>query len=67
MSAEQLLRLGDWRARTGQARRTLNLGLDVVDGIGRLHLKGDGLAREGLDEDLHVEDLREEVSRQLSG
>ena len=31
----------------------LDLGLDVVDGVGRLHLEGDGLAREGLDEDLH--------------
>ena len=31
----------------------LTLGLDVVDGIRRLHLKGDGLSSEGLDEDLH--------------
>ena len=31
----------------------LDLGLDIFDGIGRLHLQGDGLAREGLDEDLH--------------
>ena len=30
----------------------LNLGLDVVDGVGRLDLKGDGFVREGLDEDL---------------
>jgi hypothetical protein len=28
----------------------LNLRLDVVDGIGRLDLKGDGLASEGLDD-----------------
>ncbi len=28
----------------------LDLGLDVVDGVGRLHLKGDSLTREGLDE-----------------
>jgi hypothetical protein len=28
----------------------LNLGLDIVDSIGRLDLEGDGLAREGLDE-----------------
>ena len=34
--------------------RTLNLGLDIVDGIGRLHLKGDSLTRKGLDEDLHL-------------
>lgn len=32
---------------------TLNLGLHIVDGIGRLHLKGDSLTREGFDEDLH--------------
>lgn len=32
---------------------TLDLGLYIVDGIGRLHLKGDSLAREGLDENLH--------------
>jgi len=31
----------------------LDLGLDVVNGIGRLNLKGDGLSGEGLDEDLH--------------
>jgi hypothetical protein len=36
---------------------TLNLALDIVDGVGRLDLKGDSLTREGLDEDLHVEDL----------
>lgn len=28
----------------------LDLGLDIVDRVGRLDLKGDGLAREGLDE-----------------
>ena len=28
----------------------LDFRLDIVDGIGRLHLKGDSLAREGLDE-----------------
>ena len=31
----------------------LDLGLHIVDRVGRLHLEGDGLAREGLDEDLH--------------
>ena len=31
----------------------LNLGLDVVDGVGGLDLKGNSLARQGLDEDLH--------------
>ena len=34
----------------GNAFLVLNLGLDIVNGIGRLDLKGDGLAREGLDE-----------------
>ena len=29
---------------------------DIVDGVRRLDLKGDGLAREGLDKDLHDED-----------
>ena len=33
--------------------RYLDLGFHVLDGVGRLHLKGDGLAGEGLDEDLH--------------
>ena len=32
----------------------LDLGLHVVDGVGRLHLQRDGLARQGLDEDLHT-------------
>jgi hypothetical protein len=31
----------------------LNLGLDIVDGVAGLDLKGDGLACEGLHEDLH--------------
>jgi len=39
-----------WR----NALLVLNLGLDVVDGVGRLNLEGDGLAGEGLDEDLHT-------------
>ena len=33
--------------------RTLDFRLDIVDGVGRLNLKGDGLTREGLDENLH--------------
>ena len=32
----------------------LNLGLHVVNGIGRLNLEGDGLACEGLNKDLHT-------------
>ena len=31
----------------------LNLCLDIVDSVGRLHLKGDRLPCEGLDENLH--------------
>jgi hypothetical protein len=32
----------------------LNLGFDIIDGIRRFHLKGDGLSGEGLDKDLHA-------------
>jgi len=32
----------------------LNLGLHVLDRIGRLNIEGNGLARESLDEDLHT-------------
>ena len=31
----------------------LDFGFDILDRIGRFDLKGDGLARQGLDEDLH--------------
>ena len=34
----------------------LNLRLHIVDCVGGLDLEGDCLAREGLDEDLHVVD-----------
>ncbi|GJN39133.1 hypothetical protein PR202_gb28232 [Eleusine coracana subsp. coracana] len=33
----------------------LDLGLDVVNGVRGLNLKGDGLAGEGLNEDLHLQ------------
>jgi hypothetical protein len=33
--------------------RTLDFGLDIVDGVGGFDLEGDGFAREGLDKDLH--------------
>lgn len=42
-------------------RHTLDLGLHIVDGVRRLHLKGDSLTREGLDEDLHDSGLWESV------
>ena len=31
----------------------LDLGLDVLDGVGGLNFQGDGFTRERLDEDLH--------------
>jgi hypothetical protein len=34
----------------GDTLLVLDLGLDIVDGVGGLDLEGDGLAREGLDE-----------------
>lgn len=33
--------------------RTLNLGLDIVNGVGRFDLEGDGLTRKGFYENLH--------------
>ena len=39
----------------------MDLALDIVDGIRRLHLKGDSLAGQGLDKDLHDEDLEKSV------
>lgn len=39
----------------------LDFCLDVVDGVGGLHLEGDRLPREGLDEDLHVVRVGESV------
>jgi hypothetical protein len=33
----------------------LNLGFNIIDGVRRLHLEGDGLSGESLDEDLHAE------------
>merc|ERR1712049_93380 len=38
----------------GDSLLVLNLGLDVLDGVGRLHLQGNGLAGQGLYEDLHT-------------
>ena len=35
-------------------KRTLDLGFDIVDGVGGFDLEGDGFAREGLDENLHL-------------
>lgn len=38
----------------GDTLLVLDLSLDILDGVGRLHLKSDGLTREGLHEDLHL-------------
>ncbi len=37
----------------GNTFLVLDLGLDVVNGVRRLDIKGDGLSSQGLDEDLH--------------
>ena len=37
----------------GDALLVLDLGLDVVNGVRGLDIEGDGLAGQGLDEDLH--------------
>jgi hypothetical protein len=42
------------RRRIGFARERTDLRLDIVNGVGGLDLKGNGLAREGLDENLHL-------------
>ena len=38
----------------GDSLLVLNLGLYVIDSVRGLDIKGDGLTREGLNEDLHV-------------
>merc|ERR1712038_417999 len=38
----------------GNALLVLNLGLDILNGVRRLHLQGDGLASQGLDKNLHT-------------
>ena len=38
----------------GDSFLVLDLGLHIVDGVGRLNLKSNGLAGQGLDEDLHT-------------
>lgn len=43
------------RERTTLPFLVLDLGLNIIDGVGRLNLEGDGLASEGLYEDLHVD------------
>jgi hypothetical protein len=38
----------------GDALLVLDLGLDGVDGVGGLNFKGDGLARQKRDQNLHI-------------
>ena len=38
----------------GNPLLVLNLGLDILNGVRRLHLQSDGLASQGLDKDLHT-------------
>ena len=38
----------------GNSLLVLDLGLDILNGVGGLHLEGDGLASEGLDKNLHA-------------
>merc|ERR1711991_80140 len=48
----------------GDALLVLDLGLDVLNGVRRLDLKGDRLAGEGLDEDLYT---TTEAEHQMEG
>ena len=50
-----------WR----NALLVLDLCLDIFDGVRRLNLQGDGLASQGLDEDLH-DDSRLELCNKSS-
>jgi hypothetical protein len=51
----------------GNALLVLDLGLDVLDGVRRLNLEGDRLAREGLDEDLHRLEMYFPVTKKKKG
>ena len=41
------------RERTTLPFLVLDLGLNIIDGVGRLNLEGDGLSSKSLDKDLH--------------
>merc|ERR1719419_172900 len=47
----------------GDSLLVLDLGLDILDRVAGFHLKGDSLAREGLDEDLHLRPSLVEVNQ----
>ena len=50
----------------GNSLLVLDLGLDIVDRIGGLDLKGDGLARKGLDETVACQSQIRRFSRRRS-
>ena len=46
-----------WRQSTMDSPLlVLDLCFNIIDSVGRLHLEGDRLPREGLDEDLHLDE-----------
>jgi hypothetical protein len=47
----------------GNTFLVLDLCLHVLDGVRRIHIEGDGLAREGLNEDLHARHLMKKAKR----
>merc|ERR1711959_760959 len=50
----------------GDALLVLDLGLDILDSVGSLHIESDRFAGEGLDEDLHATtEAQDEVERRL--
>jgi hypothetical protein len=51
----------------GNSLLVLNLGLNIVDGIGGLDLKGDGLARKGLDEAADIISVSNSISSARGG
>jgi hypothetical protein len=51
----------------GNSLLVLDLGLDVVDGVGRLHLEGDSLTGKGLDKNLHFGVVCKENCAVVSG
>ena len=50
----------------GNTLLVLDLGFDIVDRVRGLDLKGDGLSRQRLDEDLHAATETEDWKRRIS-
>jgi hypothetical protein len=51
----------------GNSLLVLNLGLNIIDGIGGLDLKGDGLARKGLDEAVIIVSVSNSIHGAVDG